>query len=66
MAHPKRKHSKTRRDKKRAGNSTLATPSSSLCPACQQPKPAHHICPQCGEYKGIKYVEKKEKKTKKN
>lgn len=65
MAHPKRKHSKTRRDKKRASNSKLTTPSSSLCPACNQSKPAHKVCPQCGEYKGIKYIVKKEKKTEK-
>jgi large subunit ribosomal protein L32 len=64
MAHPKRKHSKTRRDKKRA-QTKLATPGSSLCPACKQPKPAHKVCPQCGEYKGKKYVVKKEKKAKK-
>jgi large subunit ribosomal protein L32 len=65
MAHPKRKHSKTRRDIKRASNSKLDTPGASICPACNQPKPAHHVCPQCGEYKGIKYVVKKEKTKKK-
>ena len=64
MAHPKRKHSKTRRDTKRASNSKLAVPDSSNCPACNQPKPSHKICPQCGEYKGIKYIIKKEKEKK--
>ena len=64
MAHPKRKHSKTRRDKKRA-NTKLDTPAMSVCPSCHQPKLPHKVCPHCGMYKDVKYVEKKEK-VKKN
>ncbi|MCP4650750.1 MAG: 50S ribosomal protein L32 [PVC group bacterium] len=64
MAHPKRKHSTTRRDKKRT-HQKLSAPAISVCPECKQPKTPHCICPHCGTYKGKKYVEKKEKKPKK-
>ncbi|MDD5745715.1 MAG: 50S ribosomal protein L32 [Candidatus Omnitrophica bacterium] len=64
MAHPKRKHSKTRRDKGRA-QTKIDGPALSLCPHCKQPKPPHRICPHCGMYKGKKYIEQKEKKPKK-
>ena len=64
MAHPKRKHSKTRRDKGRA-HTKLEGPALSLCPHCQQPKAPHRICPHCGMYKDKKYIEKKEKTPKK-
>ncbi len=64
MAHPKRKHSKTRRDKSRT-HQKLKTPALSVCPNCHQPKTPHQVCPHCGEYKGKKYITIKEKKTKK-
>jgi len=64
MAHPKRKHSKTRRDKKRT-HKKLKSPSMSICPNCKQPKPPHRVCPHCGQYKNTQYVVKKEKKQKK-
>ena len=64
MAHPKRKHSKTRRDKKRTHKKTAA-PAVSICPNCKQPKKPHQACRFCGEYKGKKYIEIKEKKPKK-
>jgi len=64
MAHPKRKHSKTRRDKGRT-HQKLSAPAMSLCPSCKQPRPPHRVCPHCGEYKGKKYIEIKEKKPKK-
>ncbi|MCM8812608.1 MAG: 50S ribosomal protein L32 [Candidatus Omnitrophica bacterium] len=64
MAHPKRKHSKTRRDKSRTHH-TLAVPAISECPECRQPKPPHAVCPHCGVYKKIQYVAIKEKKPKK-
>ena len=64
MAHPKRKHSKTRRDKSRT-HQKLVTPQTSVCPACHQPKLSHRVCPHCGQYKGKQYIVKKEKKPKK-
>lgn len=51
MALPKRKLSKSRRDKRRT-HKRLVSPILSLCPQCNEPKLPHHICPHCGTYKG--------------
>lgn len=56
MPNPKRRHSKARRDKRRA-HDALATPTLSLCPNCQEPKMPHRVCPSCGYYKGREVVE---------
>lgn len=67
MPLPKRKHSKTRRDKRRAANSRMYVASLSVCPQCKKMKAAHRVCPHCGYYKGkpVVMVEKiKEEKKK--
>lgn len=68
MGLPKRKISRTRRDKRRT-HYKLSSPSLSECPRCHQPKLSHHACPSCGFYKGKKVLvlkeEKKEKKQEK-
>jgi large subunit ribosomal protein L32 len=51
MAVPKRKTSKTRRDKRRATHA-VETPRLNVCPVCHQPKRPHHVCPNCGQYRG--------------
>ena len=51
MAVPKRKTSKTRRDKRRT-HGGLTAPHLTVCPVCQQPKRAHRVCPNCKQYKG--------------
>src|SRR3954453_2535210 len=51
MAVPKRKTSKSRRDKRRATHS-LEAPRVNSCPQCGSPKRAHRVCPTCGTYKG--------------
>jgi len=51
MAVPKRKTSKSRRDKRRA-NHKATVPALVECPQCHQPKRPHHVCPTCGTYKG--------------
>jgi large subunit ribosomal protein L32 len=51
MPNPKRRHSKTRRDKRRTHDS-LTTPSLSRCPNCQDPKLPHRVCTNCGQYAG--------------
>ena len=51
MALPKRRHSKTRRDKRRT-HCKLVRPTSVACSHCGQAKRPHRICPQCGYYKG--------------
>jgi large subunit ribosomal protein L32 len=56
MAHPKRRHTKTRRDKRRTHDKQEA-PNLSTCPQCQQPKLPHRVCMHCGFYKGSEIIE---------
>jgi large subunit ribosomal protein L32 len=51
MPNPKRRHSKARRDKRRA-HDALAVPALSECPNCREAKAPHRVCPHCGHYKG--------------
>jgi large subunit ribosomal protein L32 len=51
MAVPKRKTSKSRRDKRRAQHS-ISAPRLSLCPNCNQPTRSHQMCPTCKTYRG--------------
>lgn len=51
MPNPKRRHSKARRDKRRA-HDALAQPALSECPNCHEPKMPHRVCRRCGHYKG--------------
>ena len=51
MAVPKKKTSKSRRDKRRATHS-IESVRVNLCPQCNSPKRPHHVCPTCGTYKG--------------
>ncbi|MFC2134267.1 50S ribosomal protein L32 [Bacteroidota bacterium] len=51
MAHPKRKISKTRRDKRRTHYKATA-PSLSTCSNCGDLKLSHRACPSCGYYSG--------------
>lgn len=59
MPNPKRRHSKSRRDKRRSHHA-LVPPGWSLCTTCFEPKPPHQICPHCGSYKGREVVEVEE------
>ena len=66
MPNPKRKHSRSRRDKRRSANSKLYLSSFSICDHCKKPRLPHMVCPHCGYYKGkpvitIKVKEKKKK-----
>ncbi|MBI2837281.1 MAG: 50S ribosomal protein L32 [Acidobacteria bacterium] len=51
MPNPKRRHSKARRDRRRA-HDALSAASLSVCPQCHQQKMPHRACPHCGAYKG--------------
>ena len=64
MANPKRKHTRSRRDMRRASNWRLETPSIGACPQCKAPKLPHHICRSCGFYNGELLLPRKEKKKK--
>ncbi|MFH1904964.1 MAG: 50S ribosomal protein L32 [bacterium] len=56
MALPKRKFSKSRRDKKRT-HKKLSLPAMATCSHCSQVKSPHRVCPHCGYYNGKKVVE---------
>jgi large subunit ribosomal protein L32 len=56
MALPKRKTSKSKRDKRRT-HQKAAAPNLSTCPECGEAKQPHQACPSCGYYKGRTVVE---------
>lgn len=56
MPNPRRRHSKTRRDKRRTGDA-LTAPQSVECPQCHEPKQPHRVCPACGYYDRRKVIQ---------
>lgn len=59
MAVPKKKTSKSRRDLRRS-HDALRLPNVTTCPQCQEPVLPHHVCRECGTYRGRTIVETKE------
>jgi len=59
MVVPKRKTSKTRRDKRRT-HDALTPPAVSTCSKCGEPKRPHHVCEKCGTYDGKQVLTVKE------
>ena len=57
MAHPKRKISKTRRDKRRTHYKAVAATISN-CSNCGTAVEYHRVCGECGYYRGKQAVEK--------
>ncbi len=55
MPNPVKRHSRTRRNMRRAHDALAATEAYS-CPQCTSPKLPHRICPQCGFYKGREVI----------
>lgn len=55
MPNPKRRHSKTRRDKRRT-HDALTNVQSIECPKCHEKRLPHRICPSCGYYNGREVV----------
>jgi len=51
MAVPKRKKSKSKRDKRRTHQKVTGSNLTS-CPQCGDARLPHHACPSCGTYKG--------------
>ncbi|MDR3178571.1 MAG: 50S ribosomal protein L32 [Oscillospiraceae bacterium] len=60
MAVPKRKVSKSRRDKRRSSVWKLKLPSLIKCSNCFAYKLLHRVCDNCGYYRGKQVVTKKE------
>lgn len=58
MAVPKRKTSKSRRDKRRSSVWKLEMPCFSTCTQCGELKIPHKICDNCGFYKGQSILKK--------
>lgn len=55
MGLPKRKHSKTRKRKRRT-NWKVDAPGLTKCSHCGQAKTPHSVCPNCGFYAGREVV----------
>jgi large subunit ribosomal protein L32 len=51
MANPVKRHSRTRRNMRRA-HDFLTPVQASTCPQCGKAKLSHRVCPYCGTYKG--------------
>ncbi|MCK4651040.1 50S ribosomal protein L32 [Candidatus Babeliales bacterium] len=58
MPVPKRKVSKSRRDK-RSANKGLVFSTLSNCQTCGNPVLPHQVCKECGHYKGVKVIRTK-------
>ena len=59
MPNPKRRHSNSRTQKRRA-HDALKQPGQTECPNCHEKKMPHRACAKCGYYKGREVVEVKE------
>ncbi|MCR2042593.1 50S ribosomal protein L32 [Anaerosalibacter massiliensis] len=57
MAVPKRKTSKSRRDKRRASAYRLSKATFVECPQCHELKLPHRVCKSCGYYKNREVIE---------
>jgi large subunit ribosomal protein L32 len=64
MANPKRRHSPSRRDKRRANWRRVEKANVMTCPQCKEPKLPHQVCPNCGYYNGLEVIKIKVKKEK--
>ncbi len=60
---PKRKLSKGRSARRRS-HLALAAVQLVPCPQCHELRRPHHICPNCGTYRGHKYIEVEAKAAK--
>ena len=56
---PKRKTSKGRRNRRRSHHA-LSLPPLVECPQCHELRLAHHVCPSCGTYRHVEYLELEE------
>ncbi len=58
MAVPKRRKSRSQRDKRRANHDKVTPPNVSPCPKCGEMVFPHRVCASCGHYKGRKVIDK--------
>lgn len=62
MPVPKRKRSRSRRDK-RFANKGMKVKAITVCRNCQEPLTPHAACKNCGFYKGVKVMSTKMDRT---
>lgn len=60
MAVPKRRVSRTRRDKRRSNVWKMSAPELQKCPSCGEYKRTHRVCAVCGVYNGRQVIAKTE------
>lgn len=60
---PKRKHSKGRRDRRRA-HDALIVENLVQCSNCGEMRRPHSVCPSCGHYQGREIISSEEKQKK--
>lgn len=56
MPVPKRRTSKSKKNKRRA-HDALTAPAVVACPECGEPALRHRACPHCGVYRGRRVLE---------
>ncbi|HBY95494.1 MAG TPA: 50S ribosomal protein L32 [Chloroflexi bacterium] len=54
---PKKKLSRARRDRRRAHWLRLDRLNLVECPQCHELKRPHAVCPSCGTFRGVQYLE---------
>lgn len=59
MAVPKQKKSKSKRGSRRSHDRVMM-PNTTLCPQCHEPVLPHHVCPNCGTYRGRTIIKTEE------
>ncbi|MBI4530505.1 MAG: 50S ribosomal protein L32 [Candidatus Latescibacteria bacterium] len=59
MALPKRRHSRSRQNMRRA-HQKFIVPAVTTCSHCSQPKLSHRVCQNCGYYDGRETIQPKE------
>ncbi len=59
MAVPKRRTSKSKRNKRRT-HDNMRVPARSTCPQCGESKLPHRVCANCGTYRGREIVQTEE------
>jgi large subunit ribosomal protein L32 len=55
-AHPKQRISRSRQGNRRRHH-FLTLPQLMNCPMCGEKKKTHHVCPNCGTYKGRQVID---------
>jgi len=62
MAHPKRRHSVSRKHMRRA-HDFLSSPLLGQCPKCGSRSRSHQVCGYCGHYRGVDVIKMEAEET---